>query len=210
MNNDLSAYTTITLDRPGLTHHNQAIEHLVSDRLAMLIAWAERRIGLYRLVDPAFGAEDAVQDALFKLWRAAKRGKIHLSETDDQSMKVFLRALEQEILDGRDRERARKRFGAATPADVARVWDVRHVEAEELDRTDPHAPRPDDQVIAIDSVEQSLLLLDTHDPSLRAVAMWLADGCTHREIATRLGRSTFAVKRQVRRIKAILARLTRD
>ncbi len=107
MNNDLSAYVTITLDRTGSTHHNDAIEHLVSDRLTMLIAWAERRIGLYQLADPAFGAEDAVQDALFKLWRAAKRGTIDLSdEAEEQSMKVFRHALDQEVLDYRDRERA--------------------------------------------------------------------------------------------------------
>ncbi len=206
MDSNPLSHVAKALDRQAFAQQIQSIEEVVPARLGAFVAWAQRLIDRHHVVDRAFAAEDAVQDALLKLWRAAKSGKINSAETEEQLVKLLRHTLDQEVLDERDREHTHKRGGAAMPEGV-RASAARPVDAE-LEAIDSHARPPEEQVIAQDAVERLLWLLDAHDPSLRTVAKGIADGFTHREIAALLGLSLRAVDQRARRIKAILGPLS--
>jgi hypothetical protein len=80
---------------------------------------------------------------------------------------------------------------------------ARHVDID-LDGIGSHALSPDEQLVAEDGLEWRLKRLDLRDPSLRAVAVKIAEGFTHREIAALLNQPPWVVHEKVRLIKTIL------
>ena len=199
MDSDPSSLVTIVLDSHAFAHQVEAIEHFVPHCLDRLVGLAEHLIHQYHVDDPAFGADDAVQEALLKLWKAVKARKIYTAELDEVLEKLVSHKLNQKVLDERAREGRRKRGGPG----------ARHLDAD-FEAIESHAPPPDEQVIAEDEVEWLLGELGLQDPSLRVVAVRKADGFTHSEIAAELGRPLSVLERQVRLIKAILGRLDTD
>jgi DNA-directed RNA polymerase specialized sigma24 family protein len=203
MHDDLSSLTTMVFDTHRFTDQADAMERFVPSHRGKLIGWAERLIDKYHVVDAALSAEDLLQDTLLHCWQAIASGGITVIETPEQLAKVVRHKLNQEVLDERAREDARKRGGAGithrNQQSAVRQADV------DLDSINSHALPPDQEVIANECIERRLTRLDLHDPSLRAVAVRLADEFTHREIAHLLNMPLSAVHEKVRQIKIILA-----
>jgi RNA polymerase sigma factor (sigma-70 family) len=202
MDTNPSCLATIVLDARAHDLRPQAIADFVTHRRDTLVVWAERLIQRYYLADPAFGADDAVQDAFLKLCQALRDGQIYSIKTEEEPIKLIGHLLNQEILDEREREGAVKRSGSGA-CKSGRTSSARHLTAD-FDTIDPQASPPHERVIAEEAVERMLALLDDHDAYLRVVATKKAEGFTRGEIAAQLGESLSAVKRQVRLIKAIL------
>ena len=90
MDSDSSGLVTIVLDHQVFADHERANQHSVALRLRTLVGRAERLIHRYHVGGPAFGADDAVQDALLKLpWQAVMDGKIHAVETEEALAKLI-------------------------------------------------------------------------------------------------------------------------
>src|SRR5262249_31767589 len=156
MDSDPACHVTIVFDRPAVAHPREAIEHFVPPRLVSLLGWADRLIDRYDIASPAFDAEDAVQDTLLTLWQAAKAGKVYSIRTDEEFVKLSRHKLDQEVLDERARQEARKRGGAgASAARAGRAPIILHVD-EDFDAVDPRAPSPDEHIIAQEEVERRL------------------------------------------------------
>jgi DNA-directed RNA polymerase specialized sigma24 family protein len=117
--------------------------------------------------------------------------------------KIVRHKLNQEVLDERAREDARKR-GGADITHRGQQSAIRQADVD-LDLIASHAIPPDEQAIAGEGVELRLRRLDLSGQSLRAVAEKLADEFTHREIAHLLNMPLSAVHKKVRQIKTILA-----
>jgi hypothetical protein len=64
MDSDSSCLATVVLDTGALASQAGAIERFTLRRLGRLVCRAKRLIQRYHLADPAFDADDAVQDAL--------------------------------------------------------------------------------------------------------------------------------------------------
>jgi DNA-directed RNA polymerase specialized sigma24 family protein len=199
---DSSGLCTMVYDHRPLV---DAIDCVVPDEHGPLVGWARGLIKRYHVNDPAFGPEDAVQNALLKLWKAACDGKISLVQTDAQLVRLLRRKLDQDILDERDREITSKRTGPGAVHDA-------HCSAGsrgdvELDAIDSHGHPADDVLTAEDEFQWMLGRLRALDPTLDLIASAIVDGLTHREIAAKLGQSIWAVERKVRLIKAVLSKL---
>ena len=115
MDGDHSCMVTIVLDARAFGHQIEALEHLVPERRASLVAWAVRLFRRYGVVDPAFDADDAVQIALLKVFQALKLGKIDLVESEEDLLKLLRHKLIQRVLSERRSEHTRKRGGSARP-----------------------------------------------------------------------------------------------
>ena len=114
MDSDPSSLVTIVLDSHAFAHQVEAIEHFVPQCLDRLVGLAEHLIHQYHVVDPAFGTDDAVQEALLKLWKAVKARKIYTAELDEVLEKLVSHKLNQKVLDERAHEDRRKRGGPAS------------------------------------------------------------------------------------------------
>jgi RNA polymerase sigma factor (sigma-70 family) len=202
MDSDSSSLVTIVLDCRSRAGHSEAIENFAASGLVTSPVLAWRMILRYHVVDPAFGPDDALQSAFLKLWRAFKAGKLESVETEADFAKLFLRKLNQKILDERARQRGQK-VGVPGANDGDRPAAMHDLD-DDLDAIDSPALPPDEQVMGNDRVEWMLGLLALEDPSLRLVAMRKAEGYTHEEIACLLGQSLSTIERRVRQVKAIL------
>jgi RNA polymerase sigma factor (sigma-70 family) len=203
MDTDPSGLVTMVFDGQAPNSGFYVIEEFATRRHGTLAIWAERLIHRCHVVDPAFGADDAMQDALFTLFRAMNDGKIGSFETEEELVKLLRHKLAQSVLHEQDRENTHKRRCADT-IQRGRPGVVHHLD-DEIEPIDPHAPRPDEQAIAAEAVERWLRLLDRHDLALRPVATRKADGFNHREIAAQLGISLSTVEHRLRMIRTILA-----
>jgi DNA-directed RNA polymerase specialized sigma24 family protein len=202
MDSDHSSLVTVILDTQAVTYPARAVEDFVALHIATLLDWAGGAIRRHRVSDPAFGAADALQEALLMTLEAMKGGKVGSMDTEEDVVRLFRHKLAHAVLRERARADARKRGGSGSAgwrvSRAARDSDV------DLDAIGSHTPPPEEQAIVTEEVERRLTLLDQHNPGLRAVAVKKAEGFTHEEIAGQLGGSLSTVERQVRRIKAIL------
>jgi DNA-directed RNA polymerase specialized sigma24 family protein len=208
MDSDHSCLATMVLDSQAFAHQVEALEHFVPDRFATLVGLAQRLLGRYRIADPAFDAEDAVQAALLKVFQAVKDGKINLFEAEEDLLGLLRHKLDQEVLTEREREHTRKRGGPGASHDEWRPVVLR--DDANVEKVDSRTSAPEERVTADDQVEWLLGLLDLYDPGLRVVATMKTEGFTHEEIAARVGQPLSAVERRVRLIKAIFGRCHPD
>ena len=93
MDSSPSCLATIVLDSQALAEQVRTFERFVVLDLGRLVSLAERQIRRCHVVDPAFGAEDAVQNALLGLCRAMTDGKIDLDGTEEGLMRLLRHAL---------------------------------------------------------------------------------------------------------------------
>jgi DNA-directed RNA polymerase specialized sigma24 family protein len=203
MDSDSSALATMVYDTHRSAGQREVIEQFVPARRDALVGRAEQLIGKCHVVDAALSAEDLVQDTLLHYWEACASGGFTSIGTEEALNKIVRHILNQEVLDERTRENARKRGGAGNGQHGARSA-MRRADAD-LDAIDSHTPAPDEQAIAAESIELTLRRLDRHDPSLRAVAVKIAERFTHHEIAEHLKCPLWVVHAKVRSIKRILA-----
>jgi DNA-directed RNA polymerase specialized sigma24 family protein len=202
MDSDHSSLVTVVLDTQAVTYQARAMEDFVALHIATLLDWAGGAIRRHRVADPAFGAADALQEALLMTLEAMKGGKVGSLNTEEDVVRLFRHKLAHAVLRERARAAARKRGGSGSAG-----WRVSRAARDpdvDLDAIGSDTPPPEVQAIVSEEVERRLTLLDQHNPSLRAVAVKKAEGFTHEEIAGQLGGSLSTVERQVRRIKAIL------
>ncbi len=185
--------TTFTLDSHPFGHYAEAVDRFLPDCLRALASRAGSLIRQCHVVDPAFDADDAVQDALLEFWRATRGGKLGPLESAERFVKLLAHKLKQGVLDEREREEARKRGGAS----------LRRVDAD-LEAIDSHAVPSEELALAEERVEVWLPRLHRRDPVLRAIAVKKADGFNRREIAAQLGLPERAVEYGTTLIKAIL------
>jgi hypothetical protein len=151
MDTDPCCLATMVLDVQAPVLGCRAIEQFATRRHETLAVWAERLIHRCRVADPAFGSEDATQDALFTLWRAINDGKIGPIATEEELVKLVRHKLAQSVLHERARENTHKRYDpAAVQGDQTGA--LRQLDAE-IEPIDPHALRPDEQAIANEAVE---------------------------------------------------------
>jgi DNA-directed RNA polymerase specialized sigma24 family protein len=205
MHSGLASCARTVLERACLDRQTEIIEHLVSHRLRSLIGWAAGLIARYHVADRAFAAEDAVQDSLLTLWRAARGGKIDWMATEEQLLKLVRHKLAQEVLHELAREgRSKRGGGRATASCHTRTSSSRHL-LRHLHAIDSCAAPVEEQAIAQEELAATLQLVGQDDPSLRAVATKKAEGFTHREIASVLGLPLWSVEQKVRVIKGIVA-----
>jgi DNA-directed RNA polymerase specialized sigma24 family protein len=129
-------------------------------------------------------------------------GKIGPIATEEELVKLVRHKLAQSVLHERARENAQKRRDPATVRG-GRPEAVCHLDSE-IEPVDRQALSPDEQAIADEVVECWLLLLDCHDPTLRAIATRKSDGFNHREIAAQLGVGLSTVEHRLRVIRTIL------
>ena len=199
---------TIVVDSQVFADQALAIEHFAPLLHGGLLLLARRRIHRCHVVDAAFGADDALEEAHLTLLEAMRSGKIDSIETEEGFAKLVRHKLHQAVLHERAREGRRRRGGSGS-ANRHVVPAVRDLDAD-LEAIASHTPPPDEQLIADDGVERRLALLEVQDHSLRVVAEKKADGFTHRQIAAHLGLPLSAVNRMVRQIQAILGRRDPD
>jgi RNA polymerase sigma factor (sigma-70 family) len=195
MDSDFSGLATFVLDTQLVEHQSQAIDRFLPDHLHTLASSAKRFMHRWNVADPAFSAEDAVQDALVELWRAAKNGKLAAIETAEGLVRLLIHKLKQEVLDEREREETLKRGGPKSYRDVA-----------DLEAIDSRTVSPEEQALGAETLEIWLMRLQKRDPVLRAIATKMSDGLSCREIAEGLGLPERAVEYDITVIKAILAR----
>jgi RNA polymerase sigma factor (sigma-70 family) len=201
---DFCSLTTLVLDAGPLADVATAIEQLVAHRQEALIVSAGRMMHVRHITDPAFGADDALQNACVAIWKAVQDGKIAPVDREDDVGKLLWHKLEQTVLHQRAREDTQKRRGSRdVQADDRQANPQRE---DELDVIDSHSMQPVQQAIAEEAVEQLLKLLDRHGASLRVIAIMKANGFSHREIAAELGIGLSTVEHRVRLIRSILER----
>jgi DNA-directed RNA polymerase specialized sigma24 family protein len=205
---DWPSLATMVLDTQRFGNQTEAIERFVADRGEALVGWAESLIERYHIRNVAFSAEDLAQATLLQCWQAVASGGITSIETEEQLCRVVRYKLNQEVLDERAREDARKRGGAGAGQRGQRPA-MRQADAD-LDAIESHTPAPEEQMIAAESIERTLKRLDRHDPSLRAVAVKVLERFTHQEISEQLNHPVWVVHEKVRRIKMILASAAAD
>jgi RNA polymerase sigma factor (sigma-70 family) len=208
MDSDSTSLVTNVLDSRSHAGHGEAIENFMASGLVAVPGLAWHMIHRYHAVDPAFGADDALQSAFLKLWRAFKAGKFESVETEADFAKLFLRMLNQKMLDERARQRGHK-SGVPGANDGDRRAAMNDLD-DDFDAVDSPAPSADEQVMGNDRVEWMLGLLAIEDPSLRLVAIKKVEGYTHEEIACLLGQSLSTVERRVHRVKVILKARIRE
>jgi protocatechuate 3,4-dioxygenase beta subunit len=75
MDSHFSSLTTFVFDSLSVVDQADAIGRFLPDRLSVLANHAGRLIHRCHVADPAFDAEDAVQEALLEFWRATRDGK---------------------------------------------------------------------------------------------------------------------------------------
>jgi RNA polymerase sigma factor (sigma-70 family) len=189
-----------------------AIDQIVSRYYGMMLVMADRLIRGAHLHEPDCDCDDAVNTTLFKLYQAARTGKIALIETGDDFWRLFRSVLKRTILHDRDRRARLKRGGPGMPRlPLHGRRDRTAVAGAEaphgfrrcgrLDELCSHRPPPEESAIAEDEIEWLLDLLN--DPLLRRVAMMRAEELTNREIAQRLGLTTRSIRRKVAAIRQI-------
>jgi RNA polymerase sigma factor (sigma-70 family) len=188
-----------------------AIDQIVRRYYGRMLVMAERLIRDAHLYEPACDSDDAVNAALFKLYRAARAGRIGLIETGDDFWTLFRLILKRTLLHDRDRSARLKRGGPGMPRTSSdgrhRATAVAGAAAHGfrrcggLDDLCSHRPPPDESTIAADEVER--LLDHLNDPLLRTVATMRAEEHTNAEIAQRLGLTTRSIRRKLASIREI-------
>jgi DNA-directed RNA polymerase specialized sigma24 family protein len=195
MDSYFSSLTSVVFDSQSVVDPADAIGRFLPNQLHALANRAGRLIHRCHVADPAFDADDAVQDALLDFWRATRDGKFASIDTAEGMVKLLVHKLKQGVLKERAREETHKRGGAS----------VRRVDAE-LEAIDSRAMSSEERALAEEAVEAWLVRLYRRDPLLRAIATKKAEGFSHREIGADLGLPVRAVEYAITLIKAILAR----
>jgi DNA-directed RNA polymerase specialized sigma24 family protein len=202
MDSEPSSLVTMVLDSRAFGHQFEAFEHFVPERFATLVELARRLLDRYRIADPAFGADDAVQAALLTVFQALNDGTIDSLEAEEDLLRLFRHKLRQVVLNESKREHTCKRGGSGAYAGFE--GPVFHRVDADLETIDAQNSAPEAQVSADDQVESLLRILDIHDPDLRVVATMKAEGYSLQEIATRLDQTLSAVEYRGRLIRGII------
>ena len=143
MDSSSSSLVTIVLDSQAFARQIEAIAHFIPVHLDSLFNLADCRLHHYRVADPAFSADDAVQDAHLKLLEAVKHGKIDSMETEEDFAKLVRHKLRQVVLHERDRESRRKRGGSRS-ANSGAAPAIRELDVD-LEAIESHIRPPDEQ-----------------------------------------------------------------
>lgn len=192
-----------------------AVNQIMCRYYAAMAVMAYRLIHNYRVDETLLDGDDAVNVTVFKLWRAAKEGRISSIVSHEDFWKLFSSSLQRNILHARDHGVRLKRGGpGACPAG----WDspevgaaVRsgasrpgfHRRASIPDDLRSNLLPPDVVTLANEEVERLLGLL--RDPLLRSVATMRAEEYTTEEIAHHLGLTTRSIRRKLAEIRRIWA-----
>ena len=111
------ARITTVPDCQASPQQHRYYEHLLSGYSGALTSQATRLMHRYRVHDPAFSADDAVQDAALKMLQAHNEGKIRAPDTDEDFARLFLHKLDQMVLQEQEREGRSKRGGPGASHD---------------------------------------------------------------------------------------------
>jgi hypothetical protein len=82
MDSDHSSLVTVVLDTQAVTYPARAVEDFVALHTSTMLDWAGGAIRRHRVADPAFGAADALQEALLMTLEAMKGGKVGSMDTE--------------------------------------------------------------------------------------------------------------------------------
>jgi DNA-directed RNA polymerase specialized sigma24 family protein len=202
-----------SLVRRFVAGHPDAVDQIMRHYYGAMAMRAARLIHDYHIDEALFDRDDAVNVTLFKLWRAARDGKIPSIISGDDFWKLVCSSLHRNIRNARDYGERRKRGGlgasplrwdsqqAATGADDAGARHAYHRrDANPNDLCSDSLP-PDALTLANEEVERLLSLL--HDPVLKSVASLRAEDYTIDEIAHRLGLTSRSIRRKLVEIRRI-------
>jgi DNA-directed RNA polymerase specialized sigma24 family protein len=192
----------------------EAIARELLEHRRRMTRLARRLLGRHGVSQAEYDPDDAIQETLFALWRAADEGGLRDIVGDDDLWRYFHTALDHQVLLAKGRFDAIKRGGPGTShahaeghggeGDRPRCDDrggdttagarpFRRVDRDP-DQCLLPAPSSDEQMASCEAVDRWLARLD--DPALRRVAIELHEGWTEEEIAQHLGVSTRTIRRK--------------
>jgi len=184
------------------------------DRMVRAASVLIRRL---KIDEADLDGEGAANLTLFKICRAANRGKLDTIKNSDQFWGYFARILERVVLDASDRQKARKRGGPGhhqdhsqqgnqepTGAGVPSAGQALRRTDSDLDQLRSPLPAAEDLVLAQQDFEVFVERLA--DPLSRKILTLKLEHYTNVEICHRLDLSIWTVERKLSAIRRVYLR----
>lgn len=151
--------------------------------------------------------EDVALSAFDSFCRGVERGNFPRLDDRNDLWQVLVMITARKASDLVQHERRQKRGGGLVRGES--VFGPREDQGGGgLQEVVGAEPTPEFAVQVAEEMEKMLELLG--DETLRKIALWKLENCTHQEIASRLGVSEETIRRKLHRIKRILEPFTRE